>query len=194
MFIQHLNIPHLPFTDVNWKRKLPTKGHIPISLDMVNAEMVDWFEMLGMYIKNVDVFCSPPGFRLPIHVDGKKIDNCCAINWAYCDEDGALMEWWKPISDKINTVTPGTEKDAYNITTTPYAFAWKDEECNKVFESEVKQPSLVNIGQPHAMSNHTNSQRFAISITWKRFDGMDMQFEDAYQRLDKALALQIELM
>lgn len=187
MFISHLDIPHKPFTEENWQRRLPLKGHVPIDQSLVNKEMIDWFEMKGMWIKNVDVFCSPPGFRLPIHVDGKKIDHCCAINWAYCDEEGALMEWWKPKSDVIRTVTPGTEKTAYNITTTPYAFAWSDEECDKVFESEVKQPSLVNIGQPHAMTNHTNSQRFAISITFRNFNGVDMQFEEAHARLQSHL-------
>ena len=62
----------LPVNDVmidkNWLSQMPNKGHFPIPEKEVNPKLLDFFESKGMYLKNADVFCSPPGFYLQIHI------------------------------------------------------------------------------------------------------------------------------
>lgn len=162
--------------------QLPDRGHVPIATTYINKQLIDFMYERGIYIKNADVFCSPPGFELGIHVDGIKLNNNVAINWAYCDEAGAKMQWWKPKSPEAQVVDPSRQADAYGISTTPYALGWEEHEVDFVTEVEVRQPTLVNIGIPHGMKNKTNSNRKALSLTWK-YNGNDLEWDDAIRLL-----------
>ena len=182
MYFKHLKLNIPPVLDLSVMSQLPDKGHVPINTSYINKELIQFMYDRGITIKNADVFCSPPGFELGIHVDGIKLNNCVAINWAYCDEQGAMMQWWKPKSEEAKVVTPSAEKSAYGITTTPYALGWQKDEVDFLAEVEVRQPTLVNIGIPHSMINKTNSFRKALSLTWK-LNGEDLQWNDAINLL-----------
>jgi hypothetical protein len=162
--------------------QLPDKGHVPINTSYINRDLIDFMYERGIRIKNADVFCSPPGFELGIHVDGIKLSNCVALNWAYCDEQGAMMHWWKPKSEESKIVDPSEQQNAYGITTTPYALGWEKHEVDFLAEVEVRQPTLVNIGIPHGMKNRTNSYRKALSLTWLYKNG-DLEWDDAINLL-----------
>lgn len=165
---------------------LPEKGHISINTGYINRELIDFMYERGIRIKNADVFCSPPGFELGIHVDGTELNTNVAINWAYCAESGSVMQWWKPKNDKPKIVDPSQQSDAYAIGTTPYALGWTEDEVDFITEVEVRQPTLVNIGVPHGMKNRTNVQRYALSLTWKYENG-DLEWADAVRLLDDLL-------
>ena len=182
MYYKHLNLTIPPILDMSQMSQLPEKGHVPISTSYINKELIDFMYSRGINIKNADVFCSPPGFELGIHVDGIALNNCVAINWAYCDEVGAKMQWWKPKSPEAKVVDPSRQVDAYGISTTPYALGWEEHEVDFVTEVEVRQPTLVNIGIPHGMKNKTNSYRKALSLTW-RYNSRDLEWDDAIRLL-----------
>jgi hypothetical protein len=181
----------LPVNDVmvdkNWLSKMPNKGHFPIPEKEVNPELLDFFERKGMYLKNADVFCSPPGFYLQIHIDGTDLGtNSCAINWQYCSEKGSYMQWWNPKPEFANKdiIEPESfSENSYKIETTPYAYAWTPEECDLVHTSEIGFPSLVNIGVPHSMKNDTKVNRYAISLTWRRYNGSTVEWDYVYEKL-----------
>lgn len=181
----HLNLPFKKLFNVeDWKKLLPKKGHFPIPKNLIDKELIDWFELKGFILNNADVFISPPGFRLPIHVDGEQFSNSVAINWQFCEESGSYMEWWQPKNPKKHSiVAPGTEKEAYAISTTPYALNWKDDECNLLHRSEIKFPSLVNIGVPHSMTNATSSTRWAVSLTWFNYTNINIEWDYAITKL-----------
>jgi hypothetical protein len=159
-------------------------GHVAVPIEAVNPDLLDWFEDRGMYLKNADIFCSPPNFTLGIHVDGVRRDNAIATNWAYETKNTpGIMQWWEPKPEFVNpSDLKPEEHGAYSISTTPYALAWLPEQCNLLHESVVGNPSLVNIGIPHSMTNGRH-QRYAISMTWKNFNGVDMQWDEAYERI-----------
>ena len=186
----HLNLPITKlFVNDDWKNKIPKKGHFPIPMNMIEPLLVDFFESHGLTLKNADVFISPPGFRLPIHVDGETMSDSVAINWEFCDEKGAFMEWWNPKEPKkISISAPGTGKDTYPISTTPYALNWKDEECDKLYSSEIKFPTMVNIGIPHSMTNATSSTRYAVSLTWFDYFGNNVEWDYAIKRLQSFIS------
>lgn len=178
-----------PFTEVlndkNWRKTIAKPhGHVPVAPELINLDLLDWFEDRGMWLKNCDIFCSPPGFVLGIHVDGIRRDNAIATNWAYEEvvQEGT-MEWWepKPGYENPSDLKP-EEHGAYSISTTPYALAWTKDQCNLLHSSNVGYPSLVNIGIPHSMQNG-NAQRYAISMTWKNWQGIDIQWDEAYAKL-----------
>lgn len=183
MYYKHLKLDIPPVLDLSVMSQLPDKGHVVINTSYINKDLINFMYDRGINIKNVDVFCSPPGFELGIHVDGVKLDGCVAINWAYCDETGAMMQWWKPKSNIEKIVDPIKQEDAYKIATTPYALGWEKDEVDFITEVEVRQPTLVNIGVPHGMINKTNSYRKALSITWK-YNGEDLQWDDAMRLLN----------
>jgi hypothetical protein len=181
----------LPVSDVMiykyWLNRMPDKGHVSIPEKEVNPELINFFENKGLYLKNVDVFCSPPGFYLQIHIDGIALGtNICAINWQYCDEKGSYMQWWNPKPQFANKDIIKPEnfiENSYKIKTTKYAYAWTPEECNLVHTSEIGFPSLVNIGVPHSMKNSTKVNRYAISLTLKDSKGATVEWDYLYEKL-----------
>ena len=178
---RHLNLNIEPF-DKSVLLNLPDKGHVPLANSLINNSLVKFMEDRGISLKNVDVFCSPPGFELGIHVDGIKLSDIVAINWAYCEKQGAVMQWWKPKSAEAKIVDPSKQNTAYGISTTPYALAWLEEEVDFITEVEVQTPTLVNIGIPHGMKNRTDVYRKAVSITWL-YRGRDLKWDDAVNLL-----------
>jgi hypothetical protein len=182
MYYKHLKLNIPPVLDLSVMSQLPDKGHVPINTSYINRDLIDFMYERDIRIKNADVFCSPPGFELGIHVDGTKLNNCVALNWAYCDEKGAMMQWWRPKSADAKVVDPSNVADAYGISTTPYALGWTEDEVDFITEVEVQQPTLVNIGVPHGMKNRTNSYRKALSLTWLYKNG-DLEWDDAVELL-----------
>lgn len=184
-YITNFDCPFSPMKNPNWMTEVAKPhGHVPVPESEINPELLDWFEDRGFWIKNADIFCSPPDFTLGIHVDGTRMDNRIATNWAYEDnEDRGVMHWWKPKPgfENPSDLKP-EEHGAYSISTTPYALAWVDSQCDLMYSSVVGNPSLVNIGIPHSMSNGS-VQRFAVSITWVNYKNEDMEWDQAYERL-----------
>jgi hypothetical protein len=180
MYYKHLKIDIPPVLDMSVLTQLPDKGHVPVPMEYINKELTDFMGHRGIYIKNADVFCSPPGFELGIHVDGIVLSNNVATNWEYCDEFGAVMQWWKPKSTENKIVDPSKENAAYGVSTTPYALAWHKDEVDFLDECDIRKPTLVNIGVPHSMINRTHSYRKALSITW-RYKGRDLEWDDAIE-------------
>lgn len=184
-YITNFDCPHKPLKNHRWVSEIAKDhGHVPVPESEVNPDLLDWFEDRGFWIKNCDIFCSPPNFTLGIHVDGTRLDNRIATNWAYeNEEDPGYMEWWepKPGFENPSDLKP-EDHGAYSISTTPYALAWTEDQCNKLHRSVVGSPSLVNIGVPHSMSNG-GSQRYAISITWVNYKNHDIEWKEAYERI-----------
>lgn len=182
MYYKHLKLDIPPVLDLSVMSQLPDRGHVPINTSYINKDLINFMYDRGIRIKNADVFCSPPGFELGIHVDGTQLNNCVALNWAYCEEQGAMMQWWSPKSKEAKIVNPSEVSDAYGISTTPYALGWKEDEVDFITEVEIQQPTLVNIGVPHGMKNKTNSYRKALSLTWLYNNG-DLEWDDAVHLL-----------
>lgn len=179
---KHLRLDIPPVLDMSVLSELPERGHVPISTNYINPELIQFMYARDIRIKNADVFCSPPGFELGIHVDGITLSNTVAINWAYCEKPGAVMQWWNPKTDVTNILDPSKVQNAYQISTTPYALAWSEDQVDFITEVEVGQPSMVNIGIPHGMKNKTECFRKALSITWIHING-DLQWDDATRLL-----------
>lgn len=116
--------------------------------------LLDFLEPFNLTIIHGEIFFLPPGSKHTIHVDGEHIDNHCKINWAIGGGE-SLMEWYRPLDEKafIHLIT--------DIGTKYLSFDSKY--CEKVFESKIGNPSLINAGQPHTVQNCSNEDRWAIT-------------------------------
>jgi hypothetical protein len=110
----------------------------------MNVEIVTWIHSLGLYIVTGEYFYTPPNTTLEPHSDSPFINDVVKLNWMRGGE-GSVMEWFK-LKDgatlKTNTTVIGTQ----------YSFAPR-EDLIKVHTATIGTPSLVNVGQIHAIQN-----------------------------------------
>ena len=126
-------------------------------------------------VKHGEMFYSPPGYELPIHIDDKHQGRSHSkLNWVF-GARGSVMQWW---SIK-NGYQP--EKKTTEIGTTYFLF--DKQHCDLVGEAEVGQPSLVNVGIPHSIINNTNEGRWCISYMLREKNTtQNLQWEVAVQK------------
>lgn len=130
--------------------------HITVSPDDVNPKLVEWFENIGIKFYLFEAFYTPPyGGKIPVHTDTTEICNVAKINWTY-GAPGSKLIWWKAKDEKY------IDK-FYTEFGNEYLTA-KQKHCKKVFEAEIKKPSLVNIGQFHSTYNPTDEGRWTLSL------------------------------
>jgi len=122
--------------------------------EYIDPKLTDFLNGIGLFISHPEVFYTPPGGKLPIHVDECGLCGVCKLNWIF-GADGSEMVWWKP---------KDAEKKTYYTTPigTKYLL-YTEDECDEIYRSQVHQPSLVNVGIPHSIDNHTNEGRWCLS-------------------------------
>jgi hypothetical protein len=128
-----------------------------------------------------EIFYTPPGGSIGIHVDRVRgQDNPAKLNWAYGGA-GSTMRWYSQ--------TDNTEP---KIMTTPIGtgYALFDRQsCTLVHETEIGQPTLVNAGIPHDVTNPDSHGRWCVSITLADLVTRScISFEQAAQRFHDCMA------
>ena len=116
----------------------------------------------GLDIKHGEIFYSPPGYELPIHIDDKHQGrNHSKLNWVF-GAPGSVMQWWSTKSGYQ------PEKKTTEIGTTYFLF--DKQQCNILGEAAIGQPSLVNVGIPHSVVNNTDQGRWCVSYMLREKD------------------------
>lgn len=103
-----------------------------------------WLYLRGVYVVAGEYFYTPPRRTLEPHSDSVYIDDAVKLNWMK-EGGGSVMEWYdlKPGSSlKIGTTSINTH----------YSYAPR-EDLIRVHTATIGTPSLVNIGQIHAIQN-----------------------------------------
>lgn len=130
--------------------------HVTVDPQDVNPELVKWFENIGIRFHLFEAFYTPPfGGKIPVHTDTSEICNVAKINWTY-GAPGSKLIWWK-IKNEKHIGKFETEFGNGYLTA-------KQRHCKKMFEAEIKKPSLVNIGQFHSTYNPTEEGRWTLSL------------------------------
>ena len=126
----------------------------PYSINDVDPRLVKWLDDLGMYISHQEVFYTPPGGKLPIHVDQYSYSNICKLNWIL-DAKGSQMVWFQP--------KPGTQLRYYTTPIGTQYLMFEPDEVNEIYRDEIKLGTIVNAGIPHSVYNDTNEGRWCLS-------------------------------
>ena len=121
----------------------------------MSTETVTWLHSLGLYIIAGEYFYTPPGRTLEPHSDSPSINDVVKLNWMKGGE-GSVMEWFK-LKDgatlRTNTTVIGTQ----------YSFAPR-EDLIEVHTATIGTPSLVNVGQIHAIQNEEHPRYVACIV------------------------------
>jgi hypothetical protein len=172
-YVTELNFPYsLLRPDVD-PYSFPKKRHIRLNLDIINPDMIGFFNKLNLEIILVEVFYSRPFFQSGIHIDSMGGD-INKINWIYGGKD-CQMNWY---SVKENSIKKSLENTV--IGTSYQSFDRKD--VNLEFAKVLRSPSLVCVGAPHNVHNQ-QEHRWCISLVY--------QYQDLKQRLTMKESLEI---
>ena len=122
----------------------------------LNNEIFKFFDLLNLNLFLVEVFYKSPGDTGGIHVD-VIIGDFTKLNWVYGGGD-SKMNWYKPFDNKHIVLQKTTAN-------TPY-ISYSRHQVEKIEDTIIKNPTLVQVGVPHDVSNVTED-RFCISFVFR---------------------------
>ena len=153
----------------NLKLKQLKHQHIPYHKDSV---MDNFLSKLGLSVLNTEVFYTPGGKSLPIHIDGPELDNHVKINISYGPPEGTTR-WFKApnidikelLKDQFENIEPNQNLEGIAGTYIEHkSITVEEKDCNMVYEANTDKPSLVNVGAFHSSYNPTDEGRWTLSF------------------------------
>lgn len=158
---------------LNWLQHQPTDRTVRAQYDLrhfIDHQIHKLCYDRGVYVTHADAFFTPAHGSLGIHVDGICLQDHCKLNWVF-GADGSVMRWWRPLIDNVEPKT--------TIIGTKY-LGFQPNDCELIHEACIGQPSLVNVGQPHSISNPTDHGRWCLSFLLKSMATREfVQWDDA---------------
>ena len=176
-----LTIPGDPLNDYSILNQTGTEPEIWFANNnQVSNEFRDWLDSLGLVMTYPPlIFYTPPGQQCGIHIDGYEISDRACVNFIVGGE-GSLMHWYK--LKQIVAIPEQVETQAG----TPYTL-YRPEQVEHVYSHAVKWPSIVQTGEPHNITNHTQGPRWCIScdISKKENPGSGLTWDEAVEVFKK---------
>lgn len=147
-------------TDRNYFDNLivdPNKwNHYYLPIEDLSLEFKKWVDSLGFFIRYSEIFYTKPMGSLFIHSDHLDPPDSCKINWVY-DQGPTFMRWYK--------VKDGAELKLKENTIGGFYYACdSDDDYELVEVHRMGKGTLVNVGAPHDVINHTTHPRWCVSI------------------------------
>lgn len=127
-------------------------GHFRFPLSEISGKYNLWFhnEFPNIFIKDWEVFYTPPGGILPIHSDGiQPFIDFIKFNYVY-DGESSIMSWYELQQD----IKLDSDHTGIDTSYTPI----KENQVDLIYEINMTKPSLINAGKPHGMSNSKNDK------------------------------------
>jgi hypothetical protein len=155
-------------------------NHVKIEKEEINPDIIDWLSRFDFTVNWFEAFYTPPnGGKLPIHTDSSRISDNVKINWTY-GAPGSKLIWWEPKDDKC-------AKIVRTVFGTEYMTA-DENDCIRLHEAEINQPSLVNAGRYHSTFNPTLEGRWTLSLPLlDKQSGDNVTWKDAVAKLNKII-------
>lgn len=149
---------------------VPTEANSSRTLHELDADslFVKWLTSLNLEVLRggAEQFYIPPGGEIPIHSDGRTIDNKVKLNFQY-GGIGSKMKWYAPVDSETKLLLTSTESYA------------KKDDVTQVWEAKIGFPSLVNAGTLHNVINGPEP-RWVISVPlWDLTTDSRLQWNDA---------------
>jgi hypothetical protein len=108
----------------------------------VDKKLIEFIDSFGLFISHEEMFYTPPGSKLPIHVDQHVFSNMSKLNWVFGEGENV---WWEP-----------KPKIPLNYHTTPIGTQYlhfKEEDVIEVHRSSVGKSTFFNAGVAHSVDN-----------------------------------------
>ena len=155
--------------------------------------ITEFVKQWGLQIVNCELFYTPGGKKLPIHIDDWVEDNHVKINISWGPPEGTTRWWNAPNftnNDEYNS-NYNSLKDLDNIKYENFSdrhhrsIILKEEECELIYEANTDKPSLVNVGTFHSSHNPTDEGRWTLCFIL----GYDKDDWDNLVPWDKAIEM-----
>jgi hypothetical protein len=133
-----------------------TRDIIKLDKSVLTFNVLDSIYRLGLEIKEVQVFVSPPMFKMKIHSDGNNANqDLYALNWIIGKSKTWTMEWFNAIE----------ESSSIGLNKIGRVFVeYSENNCTKIASNSWHGPALVNVSVPHRIINASAYTRYCISI------------------------------
>ena len=115
----------------------------------VNPDLLELLESFNLRVTLLEYFCKWDSQLGNIHVDDNGGD-FTKLNWSY-GSPGSLMEWYE-----VDLANPSM---VFTTLINTRSLHWKPEDAILLHQQEIKQPSLVQVGTAHTVSNVTDPRR-----------------------------------
>ena len=130
----------------------PTIGHhFHLAVD---KNLNEFLKKYKLEIGHSELFYTPPNTTSEIHID-QDTTSKCKINYTFC-ANGSKMQWFKIKDSATAPLFNKTEVDTVSL-------CYKNDQCDLIYSSEVKKPSMVEVGTAHNIVNNTNEPRWCLS-------------------------------
>jgi hypothetical protein len=138
-------------------------------------KLLEFLNRIGMRVAVCEIFHTPPKAKLRVHLDSGELNNFAKLNFCY-GAAGSLMIWYR-LND------PSLIKSSTNICGFSYGQI-NEADVRPKHAQSIGTPTLVNVGQPHAVFNSTNEERWVISLVLRDTkSGLGIPFDEAKARL-----------
>lgn len=134
-----------------------------------DENMDKFLKPYNLKVINTEVFHTPGGQKLPIHIDDWKEDDHVKINISWGPPEGTTR-WWKP-NNFDNNEYNGSHNSEQDVNKLDYSnfsdrhhksIIKTEEECELIYEANTDRPSLVNVGTFHSSYNPTKQGRWTL--------------------------------
>ena len=145
----------------------------------VDENLSEWVKKWDLKIINTEVFYTPGGQKLPIHIDDWRKDDHVKINISWGPPEGTTRWWNAPnfTNEDEYDSNYNSLKDLDNVRYENFSdrhhrsIILKEEDCELVYEANTDRPSLVNVGTFHSSHNPTNQGRWTLCFILGYEDG-----------------------
>jgi len=131
--------------------------------------ITEFVKQFGLQIINTELFYTPGGKKLPIHIDDWVKDDHVKINISWGPKEGTTRWWNAPnFTEEEYNSNYNSLKDLEHIKYENFSerqhrsIILKEEECELIHEANTDKPSLVNVGTFHSSHNPTDEGRWTL--------------------------------
>jgi len=154
--------------------KLPLKlGMYPYPKENLGMMFRQAIFHLGLNITFSEIFYTPIGGRIPIHIDDDHYSNMTKLNVCISSAN-SLMTWFEPLPEFRN-------KSPYRTPLNTQYLGFKPNEVKPLVSKCMAGIYLINAGIPHGIDNPEDAtlDRWTMSLTLGKPPSNKLQFEEA---------------
>jgi hypothetical protein len=170
-FFFHLKEQFDPLQNMEIIKKFPTGKHI---LDKNYASPnLKSFETDIFKIAQIELFVTPAGGKLGIHIDSASPSGSVKMNFSYGDSN-AYMEWFKfkngfaiPKNEWLDSrdYEMDQEEDQNKIT-----LRYHDNDCELICSELIRRPSIVNVSSPHGLNcENSDIKCMTVAVLFEQY-------------------------
>jgi len=124
--------------------------HLRVPYEFLHPDLINFFKIRGIHLIGVEVFYTAPNGRLGIHSDITSVGDVAKINWIY-GGDASLMHWYR-LNDSYNPEAIDAHRTRPSVVKSP-SLRFLKTEVDLAHSQFVNSPSIVQVGQPHNITN-----------------------------------------